>query len=99
MQEATVVGKHSETRYHTKRISRNRTTRGEPYNVYFISFRLPDGRMKELEIPAGKYVKTRINSSLKIHIEDGMLGFPVIKDYEIPERNRRHRHNITNHIK
>lgn len=87
--QATVVGKYTEEHYHTRRISRNRAVRGQPYTVYFISLELPGRRIKHMEVSPGEYAKVRSGQSLPLEIEKGLLGVPVIKNMKLPVRDMR----------
>ncbi len=83
--ESVIVNKHTEERYRTKRLSRNRTVRGEKYNVYCVVVRLPDSKTRKFEVSAGEYSRVRQGQSLRLHIERGLLGVPVVKDLRLPE--------------
>ncbi|MDO4334656.1 MAG: hypothetical protein Q4C37_02330 [Bacteroidales bacterium] len=79
-----VVGKHSEKHYRTRRLSRNRAVRGEPYYLYYLTLRTPQGGLKKVEVSTDRYVKTRRGQKATLDMEMGKLGYPVIKHYDIP---------------
>ena len=80
---ARVVKVYSETRYRTKRVARNRYTRGEPYQVHFMEVRLPDGRVRKRSIPLRQYVSYartgRRPDSVDLRLTKGALGMTVIE--------------------
>lgn len=88
---ATVTKKYSKKHYKTRRISRNRAVRGEPYNVYYIVMKLPDNRIKTIEVSVGEYSKIRQGQDLSLKVEKGFLGVPVIKNLSLPVRKHKHR--------
>lgn len=88
-QNALITGKYSEEHYRTKRISRNRTTRGEKYYVYGIIATLPDGKTKKIEVSVGQYAQLRRGQKLELKIEQGYFGVPVIKNLKFPARTSR----------
>lgn len=96
--QATVASKYTEEHYHTRRVSRNRVVRGQPYTVYFISLELPDHKMKNMEVSAGEYAKIRTGQSLPLQVEKGLLGVPVIKNMKFPVRNT-HNHPAKKRVK
>lgn len=73
-----VVNKYSKERYRTKRVGR-RTVRGEKYMTYYIQIKLPDGQIKSYNRPVGEYVRIKRGQKLKISVEEGLYGVPVIK--------------------
>lgn len=69
---------YSKTHYRTRRISRRTYGRGEPYYKYYVDLRFENGSRKSLEIPLKQYNRTRKGDTLRIDIEKGLYGFPVI---------------------
>lgn len=82
----TVVRKYSKERYKVKRVSRNRTTRGEKYHVYYIDIELPDGSSKSLDITLSDFMRLRKGQSLTLEIEKGLFGIMVFKNMKFPIR-------------
>lgn len=84
---AEVVRVYSETRHRTKRVARNRYTRGEPYKVYYMDVRLPDGQERKRSISLERYNRfARSNhrrrqrpDSVDLHLTKGALGLTVIE--------------------
>ena len=82
-----VVKVYSETRHRMKRVARNRYTRGEPYQVYFMDVRLPDGRECKRSISLQRYNRfARSNyrhresrDSVELHLTKGALGMTIIE--------------------
>lgn len=85
---------YTETHYHTKRISRGRYGRGEPYQVYFAEIRFADGRRKDISLRAGQYRRLHVGDSLNLCLEEGALGMTVLRRrglrVDVPKRPRRH---------
>lgn len=82
---AEIVRIYSETRYRSKRVARNRYTRGEPYKVYFMDARLPDGRECKRSISIQRYNRYARSShrhqpdSVDLHLTSGALGMEIIE--------------------
>lgn len=82
-----IIKVFSETRYRSKRVARNRYTRGEPYQVYFMIVRLPDGRECKRPISLQRYNRyVRSNrlrrerpDSVDLHLTPGALGMTIIE--------------------
>ena len=85
---APIVKKYTQERYHTKRISRNRVTRGEKYRVYFIKLEMPDGKEKKIEVSAGQYSRIKVGKRLNLQLESGLFGVTVIRNLSFPVRSR-----------
>lgn len=77
--EGTVVRKYSETRYKSKRVARNRYTRGAPYKVYFAEVALPTGWKYEEEMSLSRWNKLRKGGSIKVELERGLFGIEVVR--------------------
>lgn len=78
-ESVAVVEKYSKTRYHSKRVSRNRYTRGEAYKVYFFKIEFANGTVKEYETVVNKYRNTDAGDSIRVSVEKGLFGPKVIK--------------------
>lgn len=79
MEKAVVERKYSETRHRSKRISRNRYTRGEEYKVYYIDVCFDSRCSKTLSVTMRQYGKIHRGDTLLLPVEKGFFGFPVIK--------------------
>lgn len=84
---AEIINTYTETRYRMKRVARNRYTRGEPYQVYFMDVCLPDGRQLKRSISLERYnrfVRSRYRQrkrpdSINLRLTSGALGMTVIE--------------------
>lgn len=76
--EVRIEKLYTETRYHSKRVRRNRYTRGEPYQVYFMQVGLPDGRSKKLSLTVDEYRRYQRRDTLNISVSRGLFGMDVI---------------------
>lgn len=84
---AEIVRIYSETRHRMKRIARNRYTRGEPYQVYFMDVRLPDGHECKRSISRQRYNRFAWTNrrhrehpdSVELHLTKGALGMTIIE--------------------
>ncbi len=79
-EKAVVVRKYTEKHYRTKRVARNRYTRGEPYNQYYIELQYPAGDIKPKQVNLSRYKKIKTGDTVSVGIEMGALGFPVVKN-------------------
>lgn len=82
-EKAVVVRKYTEKHYRTKRVARNRYTRGEPYNQYYVELQYPAGDIKPRQVNFDRYRKIKAGDSVSVDIEMGALGFPVVKNPRI----------------
>ena len=86
----------SKTRHRTRRVGRNRMAPGEPYKVYYLDLRLPDGRLKEMSATLGQYNRRHKGDTVALPVERGLFGVPVIKrrgrKTEVPRPNRYREH-------
>lgn len=78
-----VTRKFKEKRYHTRRLSRNRAVRGEPYYTYHTTVVFPDGRSKTLQIGADDYGRISLTSGLTLTVNEGLWGWAIM---ELPKR-------------
>ncbi len=83
---APVLNKYSEEHYRTRRVSRNRVTRGETYRVYYVVVELPGGRTKAIDVTLAVYNRARTGGQLTLSVEKGFFGIPVIKNLSAPIR-------------
>lgn len=93
--DVVVTSKYTKQHYHTRRLSRNRTVRGESYLVYNFNLRLPDGRDKDVEVPSSMYAKTRTGQSLPLIVQNGFFGVKVIKNLSFITRE--HKRKLPKH--
>lgn len=78
---------YAETRYRSKRVSRRHYTRGEPYKVYFMDVKLPDGRVRKRSISLRRYNRYAWSShrrrprpdSVSLTMTPGALGLTVME--------------------
>lgn len=79
-EEARVERVYSETRYHQRRVGRNRYVRGDAYTVWCTEVSLRGRWYKTLE--SGKRMRPhyRQGDTLSIDVGTGMLGIPVIRN-------------------
>lgn len=77
--EVSIERKYTKTRHRSKRVGRNRYVQGEPYTVFYIDIRFPDGRERSLEIKGTEYMKCRKNGKATIETARGLFGPEVIK--------------------
>ena len=66
--EADVCRKYKEEHYQVRRLSRNRTVRGQKYYVYYMEIRLPDGRIKPISISAGEYSRLKVGRRVDLDV-------------------------------
>lgn len=84
---AEIVNRYSEERQKIRHVSRHIMVRGEKYHVYFMVAKLPDGRLKKIEITADRYRRIHIGQKLDLTIETGYFNIPVIKNLPVAVRN------------
>lgn len=78
---------YSETHYRMKRVARNRYTRGEPYRMYYMDVRLPDGRERKRSISLQRYNRYARSShmrqtrpdSVNLTLTSGALGMTILE--------------------
>lgn len=78
-ERVALLGRDREKHYHTRRVGRHRYVRGNPYYVYYITVRLPDGREKRMQTSLGFYNSLTRKDSVTLEMESGGLGMPVIR--------------------
>lgn len=82
-EKAVVSSKYREKRHRTRRLSRNRSVRGEDYYIYYLSLRFADGLTKDITVPPQQYSKVRTGDSIIYAIQRGLFGVPIIRDRKI----------------
>lgn len=82
---AVVERKYTETRYHTKRISRRTYGRGTPYKVYYVDFRFPSGKHKDISMILRDYNRLHIGDTVQLPVERGLWGIPTIRQNKLSE--------------
>lgn len=90
-EKAVVLSKYREKHYRTRRLSRNRSVRGENYYMYHLSLRFADGLTKDITVPPQQYSKVRTGDSIIYAIQRGLFGIPVIKNRKIPVEHSTYR--------
>lgn len=78
---------YSETHHRMKRVARNRYTRGEPYRMYYMDVRLPDGRKRKRSISLQRYNRYARSShmrqarpdSVNLTLTSGALGMTILE--------------------
>lgn len=78
-EQVEIAALHKEKRHHSRRVGRRRYTTGQPYYVYKMDVRLPDGRIKELSTDADHYQRLHKGSKIELKLVGGRLGFDVVK--------------------
>lgn len=79
-ERVAVASKYIKEGYHTRRIGRNHSVRGEKYYNYYLLLEFPDGRTKRISVSNKQYNRTRHGDSLSVELERGALGIPVIRE-------------------
>lgn len=95
---------YTKTRHKTVRTGRRSYSSGPPYKVYFLDLRLPDGRLKDIEVKHAVYKDVSKGDTVKIRVGKGPLRITVIDPSSIkykakpkskrrypPHRLRRHK--------
>ncbi len=80
--EVSVIAKHREERYRTRRLNRHASTRGAKYYVYVVDLQLPDGRVKSLGVPLDEYNRIRNGSTRQVNSRRGAFGIQVFSLHE-----------------
>ncbi|MBD5247479.1 MAG: DUF2500 domain-containing protein [Barnesiella sp.] len=86
---AKVTEKITSEHYRTRRVSRNRTVRGEKYNTYSVNVTMPDGRSKILPVSIGQYSRLHAGDNVTLTTCDGLFGVPVIKEKSFKLKHKR----------
>ena len=81
--EAVVVNKFTEERTRGGGGRRHHGTR-EKYTAYCVVIEVEDGWKKKFDVSAGEYVKIRTGRKFSLDVEEGLFGFPVIKNMKLP---------------
>lgn len=76
----TITAKQTSVHYHSRRVGRNRYTKGEPYNVYNIKIQFKDSTERSFRVPLSKYNKYRNGADIELSMAKGLFGAPVIID-------------------
>lgn len=79
LQAVTVLKKHCERHYRTRRMSRNTVTGGVPYYTYHVLLEMPDGHRKLFAAPYTLYKEINAGSVHEIVVESGLWGMPIMK--------------------
>ncbi|NBH87916.1 MULTISPECIES: hypothetical protein [Bacteroidales] len=79
MRDAVVEEKYQKVRHKSRRVGRNRYTRGEAYNVYYMKVRFVDGPVNELQIEQKRYARIHKGDTIQLFVSEGFFSVPVIK--------------------
>ena len=82
-ERVAVTRKYREKHYRSKRVSRNRYTRGEPYYEHCIDIEFDNGKVCQIKLGMEKYRRVSTGDTLQATIEKGLFGFPVMKNVAI----------------
>lgn len=78
--DAVVEQRYTKTRHHTKRVGRRYTRQGEPYKVYYVRFRMPDGQTADISTSIHYYSRVHSGDTIRLTLRTGLFGLPVITD-------------------
>lgn len=97
--KAVVEKVYTETRYHTKRVSRKVYTRGAPYTVYCVEIQFPEGKKRHFDIKKKVYNRLSKGDTVSVDIKKGALGMRMFNGSEMhlpetatPEHKKETRH-------
>jgi hypothetical protein len=97
--KAVVEKVYTETRYHTKRVSRKVYTRGAPYTVYCVEIQFPEGKKRHFDIKKKVYNRLSKGDTVSVDIKKGALGMRMFNGSEMqlpetatPEQKKETRH-------
>lgn len=82
---AVVERKYTETRYHTKRISRRTYGRGTPYKVYYVEFRFASGTRTHISMLLRDYNRMHVGDTISLPVEKGLWGVPTIRQNRLAQ--------------
>lgn len=82
--ETVVEAKVRKEHQRTRRVGRNRYINAGVWYSYHLQVRMPDGRLKTIEVGRGEYSRAREGSVKKLTLQEGLLGIPVIKKLDPP---------------
>jgi len=80
--EAVVEKVYTETRYHTKRVSRKVYTRGTPYTVYRVEIKFPQGMKRHFDIKRKLFNQLMKGDTVSVNVSKGALGMKVFNGSE-----------------
>ncbi len=92
---------YTETRYHTKRVSRKVYTRGAPYTVFCIEIEMPDGSHRNFDIKKKKYDSIDVGDTVAIPVRSGALWLDVLDPYalEYTKKAKKRKRNYRPHFR
>ncbi len=79
MEKTRVEKMYKEVHYKSRRIGRNRYTRGEAYKVYYMKVKFSNGQVKDLQIEPAKYMRLHEGDTISLYVSSGLFGIPVVK--------------------
>lgn len=77
--QTTVNDKYRKAHQKRRRVGRNRYINDGYWYSYRLSLQLPDGNIKDIEVPHSEYRRTKIGTTKTIGMETGLFRFPIIK--------------------
>lgn len=80
---AKVERVYSETRYHTRRVSRRVYTRGTPYKAYGIEITFHNGKKRHFDVKKNVYDRLVKGDTITVDIYKGRLGMQVFNSSEL----------------
>lgn len=78
-EQATVTGRHTETRDTYRRIGRARHIKSGTTTTYYITLLHSDGTERDMQVTRQEYNHTRTGQQRTLTLQRGLLGFTVIK--------------------
>lgn len=82
--ETVVESKVRKEHQRTRRVGRHRYVNAGVWYSYHLDVRMPDGRLKTIEVSRGEYSRSREGNVKKLTLQQGLLGIPVIKKVDNP---------------
>lgn len=78
----------TETRHHTRRVTRKYYVQGPPYKVYRMTFEIPEYGKKSMDIKHKQYASLIVGDTVSIEIKKGILGITTFdpKSLKLPKR-------------
>ncbi len=82
--ETQVERKLRKEHQRTRRVGRHRYVNDGVWYSYHLEVRMPDGRLKTIEVSRGEYSRAREGSVKVLPLQQGLFGIPVIKKLDPP---------------
>lgn len=86
-ESGTVTRLFTETRHHTRRVTRRYYVQGPPYKVFRMTADLPGIGKKSMDIKKNQYDRLIIGDTVRLEIEKGLLGITTYnpKSLKLPK--------------